>query len=558
MTMTRIAVSARVFGLAAALGLAASGKVVPQVAGSFLLLCAIAALASVPQPAVAAQRTAPIIEGALVGLTLSIAGLVNQPLLLYLIIPALIAGLVGGAALVALTMLAEVGVMASVAVVRLQADLFPTSFGLVLPWLMTAIGIGLLGSWIRRLRSAPVDEDRAGYLAANRLLHELATVSRRLSSGLDPVALSTRLLDDCLVQVANGRAAIVVRNPSGTFVTLAQSTDDVPWDVVHDPTVLRCWTTSKAVQAAVPTSPALANPSTSLERLPDRSGPTRCALPLLVGTDMVGVLVLDTSRPVGADKLVELAALLDERALPLHTAMLFDQVRTLATVEERHRLAREIHDGVAQEIASLAYLVDDLAAAPDAARVGRTAHLRGELTRIVDDLRLSIFDLRSHVGRTSSLGSVLGDYLLEVGSRSGTAVVLTLDETPEPLRLEVAEQLLRIVQEAVTNARKHSGAANLWVTCVVRPPAAHVIVEDDGSGIRESGRANSFGVGIMRERASRIGATLEISERTGGGTRVSVRLNAPSHKDHGEAGETVADHPAPHSALHEVGSTVHG
>jgi hypothetical protein len=62
----------------------------------------------------------------------------------------------------------------------------------------------------------------------------------------------------------------------------------------------------------------------------------------------------------------------------------------------------------------------------------------------------------------------------------------------------------------------------------------------------------------MRERAGRIGATLEISERTGGGTRVSVRLNAPSRKDHGEAGETVADHPGAHSALHEVGSTVHG
>jgi signal transduction histidine kinase len=275
----------------------------------------------------------------------------------------------------------------------------------------------------------------------------------------------------------------------------------------------------------------------------------------------VGVLVVDASLPIGADKLAELSALLDERALPLDTAMLFDQVRTLATVEERHRLAREIHDGVAQEIASLAYLVDDLAVAPDAARVARIAQLRSELTRIVDDLRLSIFDLRSHVGRTSSLGTVLGDYLLEVGSRSGTAVVLTLDETPEPLRLEVAEQLLRIVQEAVTNARKHSGAAHLWVTCLVRPPAVQVTVEDDGSGIRDAGRANSFGVGIMRERAARIGATLEISERTGGGTRVSVRLNAPPHKDphqvHSEASETTAGCPAPRSALHDVGSAAH-
>jgi signal transduction histidine kinase len=277
-----------------------------------------------------------------------------------------------------------------------------------------------------------------------------------------------------------------------------------------------------------------------------------------VGTDTIGVLALDAGEPLAVGQLGELETLLDERALLLDTAVLFDEVRTLATVEERHRLAREIHDGIAQEIASLAYLVDDLATAPDAARVVRVAQLRRELTRIVDDLRLSIFDLRSQVTRASSLGSVLGDYLLEVGSRSGTAVVLKLDETADRLRLEVEEQLLRIVQEAVTNARKHSGAANLWVTCVVRPPGAHLVVEDDGSGIRGTGRSNSFGVGIMRERAGRIGATLEIIERTGGGTRVSVRLHSRSDAMDTAARETATIHPPLRPALHGVASRAHG
>ncbi|MDX6309231.1 MAG: hypothetical protein QOI06_2277 [Nocardioidaceae bacterium] len=523
--MTRIGISTRVFALAAALGLATSAEVVSQVAGSFLLLGSIAALASIPQPTVTAERVVPIIEGALVGLTLAIGASVIQPLLLYLVVPTLIGGLVGGPLVVALALLAELAAMASVSFVRQQPGSLPITLRDALPWLLTAIGIGLLGSWIRRLRADPGDDDRAGYVAAHRLLDELRTVSRRLSSGLDPVVLSVTLLDDCLTRVTEDRGAVVVRTDGGVFVSLAQRLDEEQTDVEHDPVVLRCWMTAETVQQPV------VKGSFRASSLPPRvgyeaAGLTRWALPLRVGTRMVGVLVLDVRQPLDSALLMQLRALLDERALPLETALLFDEVRTLATVEERHRLAREIHDGIAQEIASLGYLVDDIALAPDSVRVARVGQLRGELTRIVDDLRLSIFDLRSQVSRSTGLGSVLGDYLSEVGLRSGTAVHLTLDETPDRLRLEVEEQLLRIVQEAVTNARKHAGAANLWVTCHVRPPAAHLVVEDDGSGMHSTGRSEGFGMSIMRERAHRIGATINLSERIEGGTRVSVRLNA--------------------------------
>ena len=522
--MTRVGIGVRAFGLAAALGLAASGTSLPHVAGSFLLLCAIAAVASVPQSTATAQQVVPIIEGALVGLALAVDGSVAQPLMLYLVVPVLIAGLAGGPVVIAITLFAEMATMASVQIVRLQSSLLPTTLRLALPWLLTAVGIGLLGSWIRRLRADPGDDDRASYVAAHRLLDELRRVSRRLSSGLDPAVLSVTLLDDCLSRVIDGRGAVLVRTDGSVFVTLAQRLDEGQVDVEHDPVVLQCWMTAETVQQAAMNANLKAG---SLQpRVGDEGGErTRWALPMRIGTRMVGVFVLDIGHPLEAALLMQLRTILDERALPLETALLFDEVRTLATVEERHRLAREIHDGIAQEIASLGYLVDDIADAPDTVRVARVGQLRGELTRIVDDLRLSIFDLRSQVSRASGLGSVLGDYLSEVGLRSGTAVHLTLDETPDRLRLEVEEQLLRIVQEAVTNARKHAGAANLWVTCRVRPPAAHVVVEDDGSGLQSTGRSEGFGMSIMRERAHRIGASLDLSERADGGTRVSVRLN---------------------------------
>jgi signal transduction histidine kinase len=199
----------------------------------------------------------------------------------------------------------------------------------------------------------------------------------------------------------------------------------------------------------------------------------------------------------------------------------------LATTEERQRVAREIHDGVAQELASLGYQVDDLSAnAITEAQRAKLQGLRTEISRVVSELRLSIFDLRSEISPSAGLGSALSDYVREVGARSGLTVHLTLDEAPTRLRGEVETELLRIAQEAVTNARRHSHAANLWVDCRVRPPYARITVQDDGRGLGAA-RSDSYGLRIMRERAERINACLEIGQRGdagASGTRVAVTI----------------------------------
>ena len=164
--------------------------------------------------------------------------------------------------------------------------------------------------------------------------------------------------------------------------------------------------------------------------------------------------------------------MLEELGLRLETALLFSEVRSLATAEERRRLAREIHDGIAQELASMGYVVDDLAARarylPDLEADLKT--LRCELTRVITELRLSIFDLRSEVQTTTGLGTALSDYVRQVGASSNLTVHLVLDETPVRLPIDSETELLRIAQEAVTNARKHANAHNLWVTCRIDPP----------------------------------------------------------------------------------------
>ena len=180
----------------------------------------------------------------------------------------------------------------------------------------------------------------------------------------------------------------------------------------------------------------------------------------------------------------------------------------------------------------MGYLVDDLASRarflPDLEADLKS--LRGELTRVITELRLSIFDLRSEVQTSVSLGTALSDYVRQIGASSNLTVHLVLDETPVRLPVDAETELLRIAQEAVTNARKHAGAQNLWVTCRIDPPSAFVSVEDDGGGLGRP-RADSFGLEVMRERAERIGAILSIGGRDLGGTTVQVSLGGHGASD---------------------------
>jgi signal transduction histidine kinase len=91
------------------------------------------------------------------------------------------------------------------------------------------------------------------------------------------------------------------------------------------------------------------------------------------------------------------------------------------------------------------------------------------------------------------------------------------------LPADIEVEIMRIVQEAITNARRHSRAKNLWVTLRTAPPRAFVRVADDGVGLRGK-RGDSYGMDIMRERAARIGGRLDVRQRVGGGTVVDLTV----------------------------------
>jgi len=242
-------------------------------------------------------------------------------------------------------------------------------------------------------------------------------------------------------------------------------------------------------------------------------------LPLSLDGKVLAILL--TTEPL--DTNVESDAMITEHLTRLGTALAFAEIRSMASDAERSRLSREMHDGIAQEIASIGYSIDDLLAdAPEQLRP-QLRDLRGQLTQVVSDLRLSIFELRGR-DRGTGVGIALSDLIDRLQPTVPFAISLRLDESHARFARSVEDELLRITQEALTNAKRHSRARHVWVTARLHPPVAELTIEDDGIGLAP-GRKDSFGLQVMQERATVINAVLTVRDRHGGGTVVYLLLS---------------------------------
>ncbi len=518
--LDRVAIASRIFCLAAILGLVGLTRE-PNTVQSIVLVamlgaCAVYVSLVTPLSPVLIVGAETLATGLVIGL-----GLPETVILFpYLVVLPLIAGLSRGVVGLSAAVLAEV-----LAIVLLPAVLFgledmPQRLEVLAPWLLTGLGIGVLGVWLKQsgLGQRPAALD-SSYESARRLLTQLRTVARRLSAGLDPVSMSSHLLSVVHDHLQDTQSAVFIRTDGDVFSPLGYQGAGARDSLLPDHQTLdECWTRMEPTHAIAASEQA------------DHRRWT--VLPLRVGSRMIGVVISVSRFAPSATTLTKLMREIDEHSMRIDTALTFDEIKTIATADERQRLAREIHDGIAQEIASLGYVVDDLVAdSRDPRHVQALQHLRGELTRVVSELRLSIFDLRSEIIPQSGLGAALSDYVRQVGSRSNMTVHITLDEAATRLTSGVESELFRIAQEAITNARKHSEARNLWVDCRVRPPFARIEISDDGRGMRK-GRADSFGLRIMQERAGRIDASLSIEAQHGrgiqNGTVVTVSLGEHS------------------------------
>jgi len=195
---------------------------------------------------------------------------------------------------------------------------------------------------------------------------------------------------------------------------------------------------------------------------------------------------------------------------------------TAAVLEERHRIARDIHDGVAQDLAYIVLQARLLAAQPESPIALR--HMVLAASRALDESRNAIAALTRSGGH--SLLEAVRVTAVETAGREGGSVELDLEGTEDvAVPIRVQEVLLRVLREAIINAIRHGRAESIDVT-LRGDPRPHLVVSDDGAGFDLAAAAESGRLGLrsMEARIRAVGGELTIDSTPGGGTRVEVRL----------------------------------
>ncbi len=261
-------------------------------------------------------------------------------------------------------------------------------------------------------------------------------------------------------------------------------------------------------------------------------------VPIVSAGDIIGAVYLtDKQGAPGFTSADEDAVVLlaSHAAIAIDQARLFEDSRELALVQERGRLARELHDAMSQSLFSLQLaaetatrqLADNPAAAADQLTLVRTLS-----AQVAAELRTTVEGLRPADLERDGLAAALGAHLTVAGRAYELPIDLDVGDLPD-LEPDVEHQVLRIAQEAVTNALRHAGAGRVQVSLRSDDPAApgHVTlrVVDDGRGFDPEARAvrsRRLGLTSMHERAASLGGALTIVSAPGQGTTVQLGFPA--------------------------------
>ncbi len=254
-------------------------------------------------------------------------------------------------------------------------------------------------------------------------------------------------------------------------------------------------------------------------------------VPINLGITQLGTIHVGTreKREFTADEVELLSGLATQAAITIERVRLSDEVRNLGAVQERERLAREMHDGLAQELGLLHLKL--CGALEHASATPALADALREMVRLTDhaydEVRQSIFGLRTFVSRGLGLVPTLTEYLHEFSAHNGISVDLEVaDGGVDRLPPATEIQIVRIIQEALSNVRKHARTDHAWVRLQQNGDRVQVVIEDHGKGwdaLTLPDRMH-FGLQVMRERAEGLGGGLRIDSMPGQGTRVVATL----------------------------------
>ncbi len=469
-----------------------------------------------------------LVEISLYVLAVIATGFWSSPLVFSLVNAIILAGFARGFAF-AIRIAAASGVAVSLPDLS-ASDFSWAALSTAAQWLTVLLLVGIVAGYSRRIsgeatRQHSIALDRMNRLAdANSLLFNLHRIAQTMpaSLNLNEVLSSTIVRLRTLINF-DAACILVIDETDGSWVVSRRQAMRIGQLIAGDelPGPARSAVTSRATELR--SDLATNGPGFNIGSMSGVYAPLRARGAL------IGLLAIESNQ---ADRFDErdrqvLESFVEPVALAIDNARWFARLRTVGADEERTRIARDLHDRIGQSLAYLGFEIDRVIAhdLEDLPVTDELEQLRTDLRGVTTEVRETLYDLRTDVGSEKDFVDTLEEFARRVAERSEIIIDLDCEAT---FRLPILQEreMWRIAQEALINVERHAEAGRIDVRWRCEPGLASLEVTDNGRGfaVGKAGRQDSYGILGMRERASSIGASLELTSTPGEGTTLRCIL----------------------------------
>lgn len=264
------------------------------------------------------------------------------------------------------------------------------------------------------------------------------------------------------------------------------------------------------------------------------------AVPIAIGALRLGVLHIRSDRESGLDEMDLFTAqtVADQIASVVESARVAEETRELTVLDERNRMAREIHDTLAQGFTGIVLQLEAAEQSLTDSPAQASQHIdraRALARESLAEARRSVWALRPTALENGRLADALRDAVRRLSEEEATRVTCHISGNVRGLGPEVEDALLRICQEALTNIRRHSGATEAQVRLTCQDDTVRLLVRDNGVGFDpDAPHQGSFGLIGISERAQQCGGIARIASRPGEGTVIEIEMPVSTRGEHGQ------------------------
>jgi signal transduction histidine kinase len=256
-------------------------------------------------------------------------------------------------------------------------------------------------------------------------------------------------------------------------------------------------------------------------------------VPLRIRGRATGTLMvanLQGGRPFDTDTVRLVETFADQASVAMEYVRAQADVRRVGLMEERERIAKELHDGIIQSLFAVGMNLQGTALMSGSPETSaRVEGAVGELDNVIRDLRNYIFGLRPGILADRQLDQALRTLGEEAQANSGSAVVVEIDRDLAARLSGRSHEIVQLTREALSNVARHANAKNSTVSLAQTGRSAVLTIEDDGSGFDTRRESSGNGLRNMRQRASALGGTLRITSKDAQGTRLRITFPVPEN-----------------------------